>query len=176
MKKNAENLRRSYPISSMAREGKKCDDNVIQMNGLVMDPDNVPDLPECKEALKALPGARYIFRSPYNGIKVIIPFNQPVSDKNTYLILRECCSANIRDLTGIEPDKPSGWSQACFLSYDPNVIDLGAAHCLNVENTLLTHLQTEDNTTLQSKRETPFFRRDHSIFHFRRQISGSEKD
>jgi len=134
-------------------KGKRCDDNVIQMNGLVMDLDNVPDLPECKEALKALPGARYIFRSPYNGIKVIIPFNQPVSDKNTYLILRECCSANIRDLTGIEPDKPSGWSQACFLSYDPNVIDLGAAQCLNVENTLLTHLQSEDNTTPSEQKE-----------------------
>ena len=35
-KKSAENLRRSYPISSMASL-EKDEDNVIQMNGLVMD-------------------------------------------------------------------------------------------------------------------------------------------
>jgi hypothetical protein len=34
--------------------GKRCDDNVRQMNGLVMDIDNVSDIEECKKDLEAL--------------------------------------------------------------------------------------------------------------------------
>ena len=89
-------------------KGKRCDDNVVQMNGLIIDIDDVTDIDEGKKELEALPCARYIFRSPSNGIKVIIPFNRPVTDKDTYMTLWKYCALNIRDLIGTEPDDPSG--------------------------------------------------------------------
>ena len=65
------------------------------MNGLIIDIDDVADIEEGKKELEALPCARYIFRSPYNGIKVIIPFNRPVTDKDTYMTLWKYCALNI---------------------------------------------------------------------------------
>ncbi|HOQ83990.1 MAG TPA: DUF3987 domain-containing protein [Candidatus Syntrophosphaera thermopropionivorans] len=127
-------------------QDRRSDGNVRQMNGLIIDIDDVADIEEGKKELEALPCARYIFRSPYNGIKVIIPFNRPVTDKDTYMTLWKYCALNIRDLIGTEPDDPSGWSQACFLSYDPDIVDLGEEHFLNVEDTILIMLQTEEKS------------------------------
>lgn len=143
--------------------GKRCDDNVRQMNGLVMDIDNVSDIEECKKDLEALLEVRYIFRSPYNGIKVIIPFNRPVTDKDTYMTLWKYCALNIRDLIGTEPDDPSGWSQACFLSYDPDIVDLGEEHFLNVEDTILIMLQTEEKSESSQEKKCNQYSQEETI-------------
>jgi hypothetical protein len=43
-------------------------------------------------------------------------------------------SQKIEEKTGLKCDNTMGWSQACFLSYDPSLIDLGSNHFLNIDD------------------------------------------
>ena len=129
------NLKKGLPyfIYGIVNKSRK-DSNVQQMNGLIIDLDKVNQINETKNLLKQIDEIRYIFRSPISGLKIIIPFSQPVKDKNLFILLQKNMSQKIEEKTGLKCDNTMGWSQACFLSYDPSLIDLGSNHFLNIDD------------------------------------------
>ena len=66
-------------------DGKRSNDRLVQMNGAILDYDHIPDIEGFKTLVSAeLPYVRYAFQSPRDGVKLVIPFDRPVTDEKEY--------------------------------------------------------------------------------------------
>jgi len=107
-------------------EGKRCNANVRQVNGAVLDYDRIGDIEGFKRlACAQLPWVRYAFRSPRDGVKLLIPYARPVTEEEqmrevwTYLRERADTALNLHSDSTPDP------ARACFVSYDPDLLENG---------------------------------------------------
>lgn len=104
-------------------QGNRKAENVTQANGIVLDFDHVPDIEAFKQkAAEKLPGTRYVFRSPNDGVKVLVAFTKPVSDHKQYKRIWDSLVQEAENHLGIKPDATSDISRACFVSWDENLL------------------------------------------------------
>ncbi len=109
-------------------EGKRLDENVRQLNGIVFDFDHLPNIDAFKETvLLNVPWARWIFRSPVDGLKVVIPFSREVFDRKEYSAVWYYLRKELKERTGIEPDNTPDLCRACFVSWDDDFIAVNGA-------------------------------------------------
>jgi len=102
----------------------RSESNIRQANGIVFDLDKVPDIPETKARIEeGFPWARYIFRSPVDGVKVLVQFSRPVKDKALYTAIWKQLKAELEEVAGMEVDNTPDMSRACFVSWDPELVD-----------------------------------------------------
>lgn len=100
-------------------DGKREDANVTRVHGVVFDFDHVPDLPGLRRKIAdSVPWARYIFRSPVDGLKVVIPFARPVTDPYEYSRVWQHLRRELTARCETAPDNTPDRSRACFVSYD----------------------------------------------------------
>lgn len=104
-------------------DGPRKADNVVQANGIIFDFDHVADIEAFKQqAAKRIIGALYIFRSPVDGVKVLVPFSKPVCDRTMYRLIWDAMAQEIENQMGVAPDATSDMCRACFVSWDPLLI------------------------------------------------------
>ncbi len=105
-------------------EGVRSDQNVRQLNGIVFDFDHVgEDFVHAKQKLMdGAPWFRWLFRSPVDGLKLMIPFSRPVTDKAEYLRIWNLLKAEIEAKSGLKADNTPDLCRACFVSWDDDVI------------------------------------------------------
>ncbi|MDD3144170.1 MAG: PriCT-2 domain-containing protein, partial [Candidatus Cloacimonetes bacterium] len=104
-------------------EGARSEGNVRQVNGIVFDFDHVGEIIPAKQKLMgAAPWFRWLFRSPVDGLKLMIPFSRPVTDKAEYLMIWNLLKAEIEAKSGFQADNTPDLCRACFLSWDDDVI------------------------------------------------------
>ena len=117
-------LKRKLPYFVFAVfDGSRAESNVLQANGIVFDLDGVPDIRETKARIsEGFPWARYIFRSPVNGLKVLVQFSRPVTDKALYTAIWKRLKAELEAAAGMEADNTPDMCRACFVSMDPDLI------------------------------------------------------
>ncbi|HOY85716.1 MAG TPA: DUF3987 domain-containing protein, partial [Candidatus Syntrophosphaera sp.] len=103
--------------------GSRSEGNVRQVNGIVFDFDHVGEIIPAKQKLMgAAPWFRWLFRSPVDGLKLMIPFSRPVTDKAEYLMIWNLLKAEIEAKSGFQADNTPDLCRACFLSWDDDVI------------------------------------------------------
>ena len=106
-----------------ALEGARSEENVRQVNGIVFDFDHVGDFSAAKIRIgDAAPWFRWLFRSPVDGLKLMIPFSRPVTDKAEYLLIWNLLKAEIEAKSGFKADNTPDLCRACFLSWDDDVL------------------------------------------------------
>ncbi len=117
-------LKRKLPYFVFAVfDGSRAESNVLQANGIVFDLDGVPDIRETKARIsEGFPWARYIFRSPVNGLKVLVQFSRPVTDKALYTAIWKHLKAELAAAAGMEADNTPDMCRACFVSMDPDLV------------------------------------------------------
>jgi len=104
-------------------DGVRKAENVVQANGIIFDFDHVADIEGFKQqAAQRIISAKYVFRSPVDGVKVLVPFSQPVCDRTQYRRIWEMMAQEIENQMGVAPDPTSDMCRACFVSWDPNLI------------------------------------------------------
>jgi len=104
-------------------EGSRKAENVVQANGIILDFDHVSDIESFKkQAAERIPNAKYVFQSPTDGVKVLIPFRLPVSDRALYKQLWELLAEEAENQMGIKPDPTHDMCRACFVSWDTELI------------------------------------------------------
>ncbi len=104
-------------------EGPRSEENVRQVNGIVFDFDRVGDFTAAKQKLMdAAPWFRWLFRSPVDGLKLMVPFSRPVTDKAEYTRIWKLLKAEIEAKSGLKADNTPDLCRACFLSWDDDVI------------------------------------------------------
>ena len=104
-------------------EGSRKAENVVQANGIILDFDHVSDIEEFKkQAAEKIPNAKYVFRSPTDGVKVLIPFRIPVTDRVLYKRLWDLLAEEAKQQMGLEPDPTHDMCRACFVSWDTELI------------------------------------------------------
>ncbi len=132
----AKQLKLNLPYFIMGKlKGKRCEENVTESSGLVLDFDNVADAEILAQSLKAeIPYVRYAFLSPRNGIKAVVLFSSPVKDAAQYARIWNRLIWEIEQQTGYKADNTPDRSRACFVSYDPNLVDNHAAIPFPVED------------------------------------------
>ncbi len=66
-------------------DGKRANERLKQMNGAILDYDHVSDIGGFKTLVsEVLPWVRCAFRSPRDGVKLVVPFDRPVTDGDEY--------------------------------------------------------------------------------------------
>lgn len=109
----------SYFVYGIVKGPRKAE-NVIQANGIVFDFDDIEDTEAFKqEAAQKIPCAKYLFRSPGNGVKVLVPFSKPVSDRSQYKLIWDNLAEEIEHQMKVKPDATADICRACFVSWDP---------------------------------------------------------
>lgn len=104
-------------------KGSRKAENVVQANGIVFDFDHVKDIEAFKKlAAEKIPGAKYVFRSPNDGVKVLVPFNVPVTEKKLYKFIWAALAQEAENLLGVKPDATADMCRACFVSWDKDLI------------------------------------------------------
>lgn len=132
----AKQLKLNLPYFIMSKlKGKRCEENVTESSGLVLDFDNVEDPEKLAQSLKAeIPYLRYAFLSPRNGIKAVVLFSSPVKDAGQYARIWNRLIWEIEQQTGYKADNTPDRSRACFVSYDPKLVDNKSATPFQVED------------------------------------------
>ena len=103
--------------------GPRSEENVRQVNGIVFDFDRVGDFTAAKQKLMdAAPWFRWLFRSPVDGLKLMVPFSRPVTDNAEYTRIWKLLKAEIEAKSGLKADNTPDLCRACFLSWDDDVI------------------------------------------------------
>ncbi|PKN72125.1 MAG: hypothetical protein CVU50_08255 [Candidatus Cloacimonetes bacterium HGW-Cloacimonetes-3] len=104
-------------------KGTRKAENVVQANGIVLDFDHVADIEAFKQlAAEKIPGAKYVFRSPNDGVKVLVAFSRAVTEKNLYKEIWDALSQEAENLLGKKPDATADMCRACFVSWDKELI------------------------------------------------------
>ncbi|MCB5285481.1 MAG: DUF3987 domain-containing protein [Candidatus Cloacimonetes bacterium] len=130
-------------------EGSRSEENVRQVNGIVFDFDHVGEIIPAKQKLMgAAPWFRWLFRSPVDGLKLMIPFSRPVTDKAEYLLIWNLLKAEIEAKSGFQADNTPDLCRACFLSWDDDVITCPEEWLLDLDEWLREH-----NTESQRRRD-----------------------
>ena len=117
-------LKRRLPYFCFALfNGSRAESNIRQANGIVFDLDDVPDIRETKARIaEGFPWARYIFRSPASGVKVLVQFSRPVTEKPLYTAIWKRLKAELEAVAGMEADNTPDMSRACFVSMDSELV------------------------------------------------------
>ncbi|MDD2230357.1 MAG: DUF3987 domain-containing protein, partial [Candidatus Cloacimonetes bacterium] len=103
--------------------GTRKAENVSQANGIVLDFDHVEDIEAFKQkAVEMIPGAKYIFRSPNDGVKVLVAFAKPVAEPKLYKLIWDSLAQEASNLLGKKPDATADMCRACFVSWDAALI------------------------------------------------------
>jgi len=99
-------LKRGLPYFVYALfKGSRSEQNIIQANGIVFDLDGVANIPELKARVsEGFPWARYIFRSPVDGVKVLVQFSRPVTEKAQYTAIWKRLKTELEEVVGMEAD------------------------------------------------------------------------
>ncbi len=127
-------------------KGSRKENNVIQVNGIVFDFDHVADIEAFKDlAAERIPGARYIFRSPNDGVKVIVSFSRPVTERKLYKVIWEMLAQEAQNQLGHRPDATADMCRACFVSWDENLIDLSSGDALDPDVFLDAVTEADDS-------------------------------
>ena len=104
-------------------KGNRRAENVSQANGIVFDFDHVKDIEAFKKlAATKIPGAKYVFRSPNDGVKVLVQFSRAVTEKKLYKFIWDALAQEAENLLGVKPDATADMCRACFVSYDADLI------------------------------------------------------
>jgi len=132
----AKNLKLNLPYFIMARlKGSRCEDNIVENTGIVLDFDEVAEPEKLAIMLKEeIPYLRYCFLSPRKGLKAVVVFSTPVKSQQQYARIWNQLVWEIEQQTGYKADNTPDRSRACFVSYDPNLIDNPGAELLPVED------------------------------------------
>lgn len=101
-------------------EGSRSDKNVKESSGIVFDLDGISEPDELIAKLTDLDYIHCIFRSPRNGLKVIVLFDEPVIDQAVYRKIWQSIASVLESKTGFAPDNTPDPSRACFFSWDEN--------------------------------------------------------
>ena len=111
-----------YFVYGVVKGARKAD-HVEQANGIIFDFDHVAEIEDLKnQAATRIPGAKYLFRSPNDGVKVMIAFNEPVRDMNSYKLIWDAMAQEAENAVGIKPDATPDPCRACFMSWDENLL------------------------------------------------------
>ncbi|PKN79671.1 MAG: hypothetical protein CVU48_04530 [Candidatus Cloacimonetes bacterium HGW-Cloacimonetes-1] len=131
----------TLPWFSMAEfDGTRCAANTKQSWGIVLDIDHVGTdeaIEICKSELIAIPCVKYVFRSPNDGVKAIVLFDEPVTEKDEYSQIFNYCANYILDATGYKVDPTC--KDICrihFFSHDPRLREDKFAAPLSVREAL----------------------------------------
>lgn len=112
----------SYFVYGIVNGSRKAE-NVVQANGIILDFDHVGEIEAFKrKAAENIPGAKYVFRSPNDGVKVLIPFSVPIADPLAYRKIWEFVAEEAENQMGIKPDPTHDMCRACFVSWDKELI------------------------------------------------------
>lgn len=105
-------------------QGSRSDANVTAVHGIIFDFDHIEDIAAFKKLVQEkVIYARWIFRSPVDGVKVLIPFSRPVTDRRHYALIWQELADYLKTALGREPDATPDPSRACFVSCDPELVD-----------------------------------------------------
>jgi hypothetical protein len=77
-------------------QGKRSNERLVQMNGAVLDYDHISDIEGFKTLVsQRLSYVKYAFQSPRDGVKLVIPFDAPVTDEEAY----RCVFEHLKSVT-----------------------------------------------------------------------------
>jgi len=112
-----------YFIYGIVKE-KRTNENVEQMNGIILDYDHLEDIEAFKQtAILSLPNVRYAFRSPRDGVKLVIPFSRAITKMQGFPMvwnyIKEICDATLDKVSDNTPDP----ARACFVSFDRDLLE-----------------------------------------------------
>ena len=136
--------------------GARSEENVRQVNGIVFDFDHVGDYIEAKQKLMdAAPWFRWLFRSPVDGLKLMIPFSRPVTDKAEYLMIWTLLRDQIANRSGLTADNTPDLCRACFVSWDDDVITCPEEWLVDLDEWLREH-NTESQRHRDGEKQSKF--------------------
>jgi hypothetical protein len=125
-------------------EGKRAEDNVKQANGIVFDFDDVADDDLFKIRGLMVPWIRWMFRSPIGGVKAVVPFSRPVTDKEEYTRIWNHLREEAEGRVGFAADNTPDMSRACFVSWDEDFVESPHAEEFDVDSFLEHHREAEE--------------------------------
>jgi hypothetical protein len=114
-------------------EGKRAEDNVRQANGIVFDFDDVADDDLFKIRGLMVPWIKWMFRSPIGGVKAVVPFSRPVTDKEEYTRIWHHLREETESRLGFKADNTPDMSRACFVSWDEDFVESPHAEEFDVD-------------------------------------------
>ena len=118
-------------------EGSRSDDNVTQANGIIFDFDHVENFSESKILLRENSrGFSAVFRSPVDGLKLVLAFDRPVVDREEFREIWHFLRAEIEIKTGLKADNTPDMSRPCFVSWDDDFVGSVEAEPMNVDEVL----------------------------------------
>ncbi len=103
---------------------KRANANVKHASFMIFDLDHVKDI----EAIKALsvskfPWIRYAFHSVTDGVKLVAMLSKPLTNEEKFRTIYSYLSLQLETLLKVPCDHTPDWARACFMSYDPELID-----------------------------------------------------
>ena len=103
---------------------RRAEADFVSCRGMVLDFDHLADIERAKaELLDKIPAICCVFRSPRDGVKAVILFDQPVTDNICYRSCYEYIVREVEQITGYQADGScKDVSRAHFLSHDADLI------------------------------------------------------
>ncbi len=102
-------------------DGRREESKLIRANGIVLDLDHLSD-DEIAGLKELIPinchWAKWLFRSPVDGLKIVVPFSRPVTDKEEYARIFTHLREKIWYEVAFAVDNTPDMSRACFVSWD----------------------------------------------------------
>ena len=118
-------------------EGSRAESNVVHANGIIFDFDHVPDSNASKILLcDNSRGFTAVFRSPVDGLKLMLAFDRPVFNREEYRLIWDFLRHEIEAKTGLRADNTPDMSRACFVSWDDDFFGSAKADPMNVDEVL----------------------------------------
>lgn len=118
-------------------EGSRSEDNVVQANGIIFDFDHVENFSESKILLRENSrGFNAVFRSPVDGLKLVLAFDRPVVDREEFREIWHFLRAEIEIKTGLKADNTPDMGRPCFVSWDDDFVGSVEAEPMNVDDVL----------------------------------------
>ncbi|MDZ4183235.1 MAG: DUF3987 domain-containing protein [Candidatus Cloacimonadaceae bacterium] len=135
--------------------GSREDKNVTQANGIVLDFDGIADPEALKKSLSEAMFLRFAFLSPQGGVKALIPFSRPITSRSEYAAVWKFLRALFTEAVGIEADNTPDISRACFVSFDPDPVDLPDALPFDPDKYAEDVMDMSMKDAAEEKTETP---------------------
>ncbi|NLW18443.1 MAG: DUF3987 domain-containing protein [Candidatus Cloacimonetes bacterium] len=118
-------------------EGSRAESNVVHANGIIFDFDHVPDSSPSKILLcDNSRGFTAVFRSPVDGLKLMLAFDRPVSNREEFRLIWDFLRHEIEAKTKLRADNTPDMSRACFVSWDDDFFGSATADPMNVDQVL----------------------------------------
>ena len=159
-------LKTTLPWFSMGTfRHRRAEADFLACRGMVLDFDHLADIERAKaELIELIPAICCVFRSPRDGVKAVILFDQPVTDNIYYRSCYEYMVREVEQLTGYQADKScKDVSRAHFLSYDVDLLYRPLAQPFEIAN-INQKLISQINATAHAEQIVDTQRIEHTLY------------